>query len=243
MLDKIKQLFRTVVLSFEDATARRLWLVGLVVVLIPVGSYVVRAGMKPAKVNLPGPEFLPSFPKQLARWRGEDRELDAGIFAQTHAEYYLQRVYVDDTRIEISLSIAVFSDPDEGVVHRPYNCYRGHGWLPVPDGEKDLPLELADRPDMKAHLMTWEQPGRKELVAYWYELGDRLLFDREGMFEARIALRGQETWPALIKVMVTTPGTNDPNQDEKRLGEFAQCVCQWLNGPDGKSKYTAESPE
>jgi EpsI family protein len=241
MLDKIRQLFRTVVLSFQDATARRLWIVGLVVVLIPVGSYVVRAGMKPAKVNLPDREFLLSFPRQLGPWQGEDQELDPGIFAQTGAEYYLQRVYLDDRHMEIRLHVAVFSDPDEGVYHRPYNCYRGHGWLPV--SEKDLPLEVPERPDMKAHLMTWEQAGRKELVAYWYELGDRVLFDRDGMFRARIALRGQETWPALIKVMITTPGTNDPAEDEKRIGEFAQRVCQWMNGTEGKSKYTAESPE
>jgi len=245
MVDKIKQLFRTVVLSFQDATARRLWLVGLVLVLIPVGSYVVQAGMKPAKVNLPGPEFLQSFPKQLARWRGEDRKLDPAIFAQTRAEHYLQRAYADDAGPEINLAIAVFRDPDEGVYHRPYNCYRGHGWLPASekDAEKDLPLEVADRPDMKAHLMTWEQQGRKELVAYWYELGDHLLFDRWDLFKARFALRGQETWPALIKVMITTRGTSDSSQDEKRLAEFAQCVCQWLSGPEGKSKYIVESPE
>jgi len=239
MGNKIMRILDTVALSLQDATAKRLFAVALVVALIPVGTYFVRAGMKPSEVRFPDHD-LRLLPMQLGPWKGEERQLDPDIFTATGAKYIVERSYEDNTGRSMSLHIAVFGDPDEGIYHRPYNCYRGHGYTLV--SEQDVPLQVPTRENMMAHVMTWEKERRKVVVAYWYQLGDHLLFDRNDMTRVRFAMMGQHTWPALIKVMIETPATAEAEETERQLQDFAARVCQWIDVPeDGAASTPAPS--
>ena len=100
--------------------------------------------------------------------------------------------------------LASYSDPDAGLYHSPTNCYRSSGWRMVEDSK----IERADprrQPPQRVYLATWEKRGDSILVAYWYRLGDYTLFQRWDMFWVRLAMRGQATWPPMVKVLLQTP--------------------------------------
>jgi EpsI family protein len=211
---------------YPDATTLRLLLLAIVVLIIPAGSYAVHMAMKPPEVEFPNRDFE-TLPLQLGPWEGERRELDPKIFLATGAKFTIDRVYRDNKAHNATLHIAVFGNPDEGIYHRPYNCYKSNGYAPL--SEKDLPLPVSTRQDMTARLMEWQKGQQKLFVVYWYELGPYRLFERWDMFRVRYALFGQNPWPALIKVMIEIPETNEPAEDQKRVSDFASRICQWLD--------------
>jgi hypothetical protein len=214
--------------KFFDPTSMRFILGAIAMAVIPLGTYLVRQSMASHTVEYPNRDFH-SLPLTLSQWQGKDQELDPKIFLATGAKVSVDRIYTDNMRHVMSIQLAMYGDPDEGLYHRPYNCYKSHGFNIV--SESEMPVQAAGREDMKIKLYEWEQKGQKKYVAYWYELGEHIIFERPDLVGARLALRGQSIWPPMIKVMIETPETNDPEEDKKRLSEFAGQICQWLDEP------------
>ena len=67
------------------------------------------------------------------------------------------------------------------------------------------------------------------------QFGDKIILSGAEQRRARWALRGQKTWPPLIKVLLSTP-VGDPERSEKRLLDFAKLVYAWTKDLDRQSQ-------
>jgi hypothetical protein len=81
----------------------------------------------------------------------------------------------------------------------------------------------------------WERESehgtQHEIVVYWEQLGEHVLFDRADLgFRVRWSLRGRPTWPALLKVMLSLP-TNNVEDPKSLILDFAKEVATWENQP------------
>ena len=145
----------------------------------------------------------------------------------------VNRIYRDEAAHGISLHTASFCDPADGVFHSPLNCYRLSGWRKL--GESRETVKVADDLSIAVSLTRWEKEDEKILVAYWYQLGEHVLYDRLDLGGIRWAMRGQPTWPVLIKVMVQLPMTDFDETKTLGLG-FIQQFAAWRNQPEHR-KY------
>jgi EpsI family protein len=208
------------------STAMRLFLVAVLVALITWGSSMARSGLKPPQVKLPDKDFQ-KLPLQLAAWQGEDLALDPKVYESVGADIIVNRSYHDEAGHVVKLHVAVFSDPDTGVFHSPPNCYRAHGW--TPGAEEKMLLQVGDQKTIEGDASTWDAESAHVALLYWYQLGDHILYDRFGLGGVRWALRGQEVWPALIKVLLETPTSGDPVEDKERLRDVGERIYRWIN--------------
>lgn len=212
-------------------TTVRLLIVAAFVVAMQAAAGVMRQGLKPAHVELPGWE-LEDMPLRLGPWRGEDIRLesqDPRIVAKIGAEQLQDRAYRNPDGQSISLHTALFTEYDVGVFHSPMNCYRASGWQLA--DETSLRLQGSNGLDVSISLSTWQRDAERVLVAYWYQLQEYVILSRYQLGTVRWKLRGSESWPPLIKVLMQTSCTDNPEEDEQRVREFAEHVFSWLARP------------
>ena len=177
---------------------------------------------------------LRELPFQFGAWHGEDTEMDPKIAVATGADVIINRIYRDEAGHTVSVHTATFMDPAEGIYHSPLNCYRASGWSKLSETRENV--KVAEDLSIAVSLTTWEKEGEKILVVYWFQLGQHVLYDRFDLgTSVRWSMRGQPTWPVLVKVMIQLPLT-DPD-DTKAVGlGFAQKFAEWLNQPEHR-KY------
>jgi hypothetical protein len=218
----------------EPATLRLLVVAAAIAVCSWV-TYQARAALEPPAVE-PLTRDYNKLPLRLGEWTGLDKELDPKKFAAIGAEYVVNRIYRSSNgRYAVSLHLAVFKKPDDGIRHSPMNCYRAEGMRDI--STKRTSLNMASEPDMDMLLTTWEKDQKRVLVGYWFKMGEHLLFDRTDMAGVRWALRGQQVWPAMVKVLIhyDPPGSAPTEEDAERLREFAVMVEKWISAPDDQA--------
>ncbi len=187
------------------------------------------------KLTQTPPVVLPNWkvqdlPKQLGEWKGEDAELDKRIFVAEGAHSVVERQYRNESGTVISLHLALFKDPVEGIWHNPISCYVSGGWTPVEITR--VPISETDENSDKIALSTWDKSGVATVVGYWFQLGEHRLYGRWDLgFKVRWQMRGRKTWPALIKVLITTGVGAKPEDSKTQLLKFADLVHQWINQP------------
>jgi hypothetical protein len=131
--------------------------------------------------------------------------------------------------------LASYSDPDVGLYHSPTNCYRSAGWRLIEDSKVDVKVPGAA--DQRIYLSTWERKGETALVAYWFRLGDYTLFERWNMLGVRWAMRGQSSWPPLVKILLQTPFVSrDSYHCQARVKDMVMHIQQWLNQSNAGEK-------
>jgi EpsI family protein len=181
------------------------------------------------------PVVLPNWkvqdlPKQLGEWKGEDAKLDKRLFEAEGAQSVVERQYHNDSGMVVSLHLAIFDNPTEGIWHNPISCYDTNGWVPVEITRVPI-SETAENSD-KIALSSWEKSGDKTIVGYWYQLGEHRLYGRWDLgFNVRWQMRGRKTWPALIKILLSTGTGAKPEDTKIQMLKFADLVHQWINQP------------
>ncbi len=118
--------------------------------------------------------------------------------------------------------------PSNGLYHNPFNCYDTHGF--TLKQREHRPLTAPNRPDSELSLSTWEKEGQKHVVAFWYELGDHTLFERDDLAPWKStlwAMAGKPKWPVMFKVLIESSGS-DPDQAKADVLEMARSVREWL---------------
>ena len=208
----------------------RLSVAAILVVLIYLGTYAATAAMKPPKVAFPD-RPLQDLPRQFVDregtdWEGKDIALNPRVFAAIGAEVVVDRKYQDKAGNEMVVHTAIFEDPVEGMYHSPMNCYRGSGWRNT--DQTSLDLKISDELSLPVSLTTWEREGVQKLVVYWYQIGEHTVFHRSDLWSVRWAMRGRETWPALVKVLIDTP-IDDPEKAQERIIAFAENIGRWIH--------------
>ena len=201
--------------------------IGIVLVAYGV-SHLVRAASEPPEVVMP--EWtVHDLPLQLGKWHGEEAEMDPTIAMATGAFAIANRIYRDGTGRAVSLHSAMFENPAEGVYHSPLNCYRANGWVKISETQEDM--KITEDLTFPISLTLWKKENQKIIVAYWYQLGQYVLFDRLDLGGIRWNLRGQPKWPVLIKVMLQAPMSSADDSKETLL-DFGQKLSKWFNTPE-----------
>ncbi len=200
-------------------------------------------GLRPPNIEKPTWR-LDQIDKQLGNWRGQDRELDPRIFIQTGAVDTVDREYVNAAENLATLHCAYFEDYFAGAFHNPSTCFRSQGWQAV----KFVAMEVKtpDGGDQQVNARIWERDGQRQLVVYWYRLDEHVALDRWDLGWINLKLRGRETWPVLVKILLTMT-IEDLREDEKQMQEFAQYVYDAVYGlgreveSDSEDKSGSES--
>ena len=72
------------------------------------------------------------------------------------------------------------------------------------------PLKAANRPDTKISVIDLgEETSEKVIVAYWYEVGDHTMYERQDLLKTQWAMFGKTKWPVMFKVLLEMPAGTD----------------------------------
>ncbi|MCE5303240.1 MAG: EpsI family protein [Planctomycetaceae bacterium] len=212
---------------------------GIVVIGVLYGVIrLIQASLAPPDVLAPS-WTVHDLPMQLGPWHGEATKLDPKIAAATGASDIEDRLFHNDAGNTVSLHSAMFSDPTQGMQHLPRNCYRAAGWKLREQTEEKI--RVSDDRTVVVKLLVMEKDADMAVVAYWYQLGQRVLYDRVDLGEARWALRGVPKWPVMFKTMIHTIA-NDAKEGKAALLSFLEQYVSWFEKPQHQ-KYFERWPK
>jgi len=218
------------------STLMRMVLAVVVVSLITAATWGFRGSVEARVGELPTDWDINDFPMEFDNWKGQEKELDERLFVRTDADVVMNRNYTNSNGNGTALHVALFKRPGKGLEHQPPVCYEGNGWresAPVSMYIKD-----AEGNDLKIYAGKWGRKGETKLMAYWYQFGEHIMFNRWDMGVARWKMRGKEAWPVVIKVLLDFPIETGMDEEEQ-LQEVAQKVYDWTNQID---RTEAEEP-
>jgi len=199
------------------------------------GSYLLVKGKDGKEVRAGFPEIVPT---ESAPWVGRDAELDKRTFDEAEVDVAVSRIYSREGR-GLKFLLAEYKSPRLGLYHNPRNCYNSQGFTQIGPVRMET-VKAPDRPDTEISVTTWERKGERVIVAYWYEIGDYTMFERQDLLSTQWKMRGRTKWPAMFKVLLEMPaGDAEQNlQTMKDLMSMAQAARQWLghvyDGPSGQ---------
>lgn len=209
----------------------RMGLVITILVGVQLGfMYLGRLG-NPEVIELQQP--LTAFPLSVrtpvsGTWEGKAVTLDERQFNESQVDVAVTRAYTNREGRLLKFLLAEYKQPSTGLYHNPMNCYRANGFAQLERVRR--PLKTANRPDTEVDLTTWDKGGERVLVAYWYEVGDHTLFERQDLLPTQWAMFGKTQWPVMLKVLLEVPvkDTGDLVNAQTDIMEMAQVVREWL---------------
>jgi hypothetical protein len=159
------------------------------------------------------------------KWEGKNAKLDDRSFNESEVSAAVSRIYTKAGR-NMKFLLAEYKEPSKGLYHNPMNCYYTHGFTQVGKMERQ-PLTVKDssRPDTTISLSVWQAKDEKVIVAYWYEVGDYTMFERQDLLGTQWKMLGKTKWPVMFKVLLEMPADDQSSTD---IMDMAQYVRQWL---------------
>lgn len=188
-------------------------------------EYARHRGGATKDISLPDTK-LEAMPQQFGVWKGEASEVDERLFRVIGADEVISREYTNSVGKKLTVHAAVFGDYFRGVPHPPTVCYPSAGW--IQNNREEVVLEAPNVPPATTQMVTYEKEGTRYIVMFWFQMGDQVFTDDQGLGDARRALRTNATWPAIVKVLLQTQISN-PEQDEQRLKDFGSQVYAWTS--------------
>ena len=229
------------------STTIRLIVLALMVILAWGFSLMLRGTLSAESL----PDWrLDEFPMDLSleasdgsvtSWHGmEHKKMDPVLTQALNADDWVDLVYRDGAGGAITLHMAAFKQYQFGVAHNPMVCYNRGGWKQK--GKFDLDLEVAnskggkknEKETISVKAAAWEHKKRgRAMIAYWYQLGDDLVFDRGSLGTTRMKYLGEPFRPALIKFLLHTTYTTSSDKEvaRERLKAMSEHVYDWINQP------------
>jgi len=208
----------------------RLTIAAILVAAVHFGVRITHSGLVPRNVELPDPDPR-SLPLKLGEWTGEEREVNPRIDKATGAEYTVNRTYRGPQGQTVSMHIAVITKSGvEGVHHFPQYCYRGSGYQLVSMERRQLRTAAGDA--FPVSFSLWGRDDGPIAVVYWYQFGDEVFFNINEFRQACRRRWGSQTWPPVIKVLLSTPADSQ-GRSPAHLEEFAELVAQQTRKSSG----------
>ncbi|MCX7424614.1 MAG: EpsI family protein [Planctomycetia bacterium] len=201
---------------------------GALLAMVCLGTEYLRyRGGATKDITLPETS-LQTMPGQFGSWSwdGKETKVDERLLRVISADEVVSRMYTNSVGKVLTMHVAVFGDYFRGVPHPPTVCYPSSGWIQT--NEKEVILEAPGAPPAPTRVITYDQAGERVLVMFWFQLGDHVFTDDQGLNDARRVLRQNATWPAIVKVLLQTKITN-PEQDEQRLKDFGARLYAWTS--------------
>ncbi|MGO9114475.1 MAG: exosortase-associated EpsI family protein [Thermoguttaceae bacterium] len=162
---------------------------------------------------------------EMGTWQGQTAKLDDRTFNESEADVAVSRIYSKEGRI-LKFLLAQYNQPSRGLYHNPMNCYNSQGFTRIGRVQKE-PLKARNRPDTAISISTWTRKSEKVIVAYWYEVGDYTMYERQDLLKTQIAMFGKTKWPVMFKVLLEMPAGESDQAESEILG-MAQSVREWL---------------
>ena len=176
-----------------------------------------------------GKDARAGFPEKVATasgpWVGTDAELDKRTFDEAEVDVAVSRVYSREGH-NLKFLLAEYRSPRAGLYHNPMNCYHTQGFTLIGSEERQ-PLKAANRPATEVSVSTWMRNNEKVIVAYWYEVGDNTMYERQDLLNTQWAMFGKTKWPVMFKVLLEMPG-DEADQSKTELLDMAQFIREWL---------------
>jgi hypothetical protein len=175
-------------------------------------------------------QSIETFPLEVntpttGKWVGTNTKLDERTWNESQVDLAVSRLYSKDGR-SLKFLLAEYRRPAEGLYHNPMNCYHSNGFTLVGEVVRE-PLKAANRPDTTVSISTWVRNSEKVVVAYWYEVGDYTMYERQDLLKTQWAMLGKRKWPVMFKVLLEMP-SSEGNQSRADILEMAQFTRQWL---------------
>ena len=195
----------------------------LVIILVTAGgAKMLGIALQPPKVEFPS-WTVSDMPMQLGIWNAEKQENDPKITAATEAKFTEDRLWTGSRGTTVSMHAAMFEDPGIAVWHSPPNCYRGQGYQKISERTMTLP---SDDEHAEVQVSVWEKNGSRITVVYWFQIDKYTIFDRYTLGITRGKLKGLETWPPTMKVLLQIKGTGEDTTDA--ILDMAKEINGWL---------------
>jgi len=205
------------------ALTRAIWTAVVVVALLQGGSIAIERSFFPSAVR-PAHHKLSDVPLSLGRWTGTEMPLDPTTFAAVGANDQSARVYKYSAGGDaLFVHSAAWIAQDDWTPHLPEVCYIANGWELLQSHTVGLP----GSPSARIAIQTYQQPGQRVVVAYWYQVEKGTYVDRDG---ARIVRRGQWGRRERSPLLKTILQTGETDRAESELLELAAKIYEFNCG-------------
>jgi len=193
---------------------RIFWIVAtLALVAVTQGGVMaVRAKYEPRSIRAPRAP-LTDLPMTLGDWHAEAAEqtgVDQKVFEAIGAQAAVTRIYRHSLGWTCSVHMAAWHETDEWMPHPPELCYPGAGYTLRNKSDQPLTNHPSERYCESEFVIP--SSGITALVIYWYQMGERIYFTRNGSRPVRQSFWGSPERPPLVKVLMQC---NDPDSAER----------------------------
>jgi len=192
------------------------WIVAtLALVAATQGAVVaVRAKYEPRSIRAPRAPMT-DLPLALGKWQADPQSasevgVDDKLFEAIGAQDVVTRSYTHPDGWTCSVHMASWHATDEWMPHPPEMCYRGAGYTLEAKSDDALLNHPTERFCESKFVMPGS--GFKALAIYWYQMGDKTYFNRDGSRPVRQSFWGSPERPPLVKVLIQC---NDPESAER----------------------------
>lgn len=211
-----------VVAAKPFALTRAIWTAVVVVALLQGGSIAIERSFFPSSVR-PAHHKLSDLPLSLGRWTGTEMPLDPTTFAAVGANDQSARVYKNSAGEALFVHCAAWIAQDDWTPHLPEVCYAANGWELL----QSHTVALAGTPSASVAIQTYQQPGQRVMVAYWYQMEQGTYVDRNGARNVRRGQWGRRERSPLLKTILQTRETD---RAESELLELAAKIYEFNCG-------------
>lgn len=195
---------------------RIFWIVAtLALVAATQGAVVaVRAKYEPRLIRAPRAPMT-DLPLTLGNWQADpqtagDIGVDEKLFEAIGAQDVVTRNYTHPEGWTCSVHMAAWHETDEWLPHSPEICYPGAGYT-LRNRSDDA---LLNHPSERFRECEFVMPGSGFTASaiYWYQMGERTYFNRDGSRPVRQSFWGTAERPPLVKVLIQC---SDPESAER----------------------------
>jgi EpsI family protein len=187
--------------------------------ILAAGIYA-RGASAPERV--PDRRPLMEAPTTIGAWRGHDAPLADDVVAGLGVEDYINRRYVGERGVPISLYVGYYASQRQGdTIHSPQNCLPGAGWQPVFSDR--TAVDAAGRA-VPVNRFVIQKGMDRQAVFYWYQGRNRVVandFANKGWLMLDAA-RIRRTDGGLVRLI--TPITASPEAAFARLAAFTTAL-------------------
>jgi len=183
--------------------SNRILLLAALIALSQLGAQVADSHLALLPAMAPEND-LADLPWTLGGWNGSDVSLPKEVADQLgDAEAFVNRSYRNQLGESIEVNVAAFTRYDLTPPHFLLDCYHGSGW--ELQSTRMLPLERNDEDQVAVTVYNFQRRGEHAMVAYWLQIGEEIVFDRDGVRRVQLGARARHTrMPLLKKVMLHT---------------------------------------
>jgi EpsI family protein len=204
----------------------RLFIAAALIACTYAGTEYFRAFGLPTQTKTPEPP-LSEMPGLLGNWQNSaEHTVAMELQGESGAAMEAVRAYRDPAGHLISLYVGAFEKYGYRMPHPPELCYTGQGWHIV--NAEPLVLPGGGGASVFTRFETLQHGGQEICLLYWYQIKDMTFYDGDGQRRAVWKLRGQKTWPPMVKVMLRTSAA-DPDQAKELLKSLAVPAKAWID--------------